>query len=133
MLFQTILFPICQAGKGLYVMDGAEKEILGRQFKQEGTESLEQGSIARYVRIPVTRVFYGIRRIRHGSRQLAAFPAKTAPLAGRNSLKGIPVQVYTGNPAVTKIPVNIFANPEKHPAQEGQVLSCPCRPGLPMG
>ncbi len=130
MVFPAVLFFIGEAGNRFDVMDSAEKNTFVRQFKEERTVSLNNGTITRNICVPVSRVLDGIRRIGNGSRQLTAFSAKAAPLTDRDFLQCVPAKINTGNTAVVKIEGNIPANPAKHAAQMSQILPCPGQPAF---
>jgi hypothetical protein len=121
MLVPTFLFSVGQACEGLHMVDCAEIYLQGRQFKEEGTKSLDYRTVTGNVLIPIARVCNRGRRIRYGSPQSATFSAKTAPLIREKFLFSIAVQIYTGYIPVSEIPVDIFSNPEKCLTQEGQV------------
>jgi hypothetical protein len=64
MLFLAVRFVKGQAGEGLDAMDGAKKSSLGGQLKEKGAKPLANGAVAGNIGVPVTRIPYGVRRIR---------------------------------------------------------------------
>jgi hypothetical protein len=87
----TILLSVGQACEGLDVVNRTEKKALGRQFKEERAEVLNEGTVSCNIGVPVTRIPYRFRGIRDGPRQLTALAAKAAPLSAVNLLARIAV------------------------------------------
>jgi hypothetical protein len=91
MLFLAILSSKGEAGKGLYVMNSAEKEPTGREFEEEGAEPLNEGTVPRNICIPVARISDWLGGVRDGPGKLTARPAKAAPLSRSRLLSRISI------------------------------------------
>jgi hypothetical protein len=67
MLFQAVLPTVSQTCPGLDTMDAAEEDRARGEFKKEGAETLEHGTVAGNIGIPVAGVLNRLRRIGYGA------------------------------------------------------------------
>ena len=86
MFLITVASSVGATGQWFDFVDGTKEKLLRGEFKQEGTELLQQRAISSDVPIPIPRVPDGLRRVGHGACKVTTLAAEAAPFIGRHFL-----------------------------------------------
>jgi len=105
------VFPVKNtAGYRFDIMDGTKKARFTKVLKQKWAELLIFKCVTGKQAKPVIRINNTCWRIRQYAPDLTAYPAKIAPMAGRETVTGI-VHGYAGDGVGIEQGLNVVSNP----------------------